>query len=159
MSKENSTIRKQLEKIYGKGCMFQKAHIAERLENIEGILSYSKYKTRFKLKEIKRLEANMTLHHLKHKFEKGKTTVENGAIVNELAHRYLHNGLTRQQEEVANNMLREFKEEIPVIEVDDLDVGIEIKTAVITPEDLIPQYNRAKVKRETRKMYKEYEGR
>lgn len=52
----------------------------------------------------------MTLHHLKHRAEGGKTSVENGAIVNEMAHRYLHDGLTREQEEIANMMLIEYKQ-------------------------------------------------
>lgn len=31
-SHKNKVIRERLEKIYGKGCMFQKAYIAERIE-------------------------------------------------------------------------------------------------------------------------------
>lgn len=34
MSKANKRIRRQLEKIYGKGCMFERANIEARIEEI-----------------------------------------------------------------------------------------------------------------------------
>lgn len=34
MSKSNKRIRKQLERIYGKGCMFERANIEARIEEI-----------------------------------------------------------------------------------------------------------------------------
>ena len=52
----------------------------------------------------------MTYHHLEHNADGGKTNVENGAVVNELAHRYLHS-LPRQDEEIINDMLRDYKRE------------------------------------------------
>ena len=48
------------------------------------------------------------MHHLKHRSEGGPTTVENGANVAEVAHQYMHS-LPREQEEVINDMLREWK--------------------------------------------------
>jgi hypothetical protein len=108
----NKSIRQQLEKIYGKDCMFQKARVAERLAQIEGVLTYHKFveQQHYTQRKIQKLEKNMTLHHLQHVSEGGTTTVKNGANINEMAHRYLHNGLNREQEEIANNMLREYKE-------------------------------------------------
>ena len=50
----------------------------------------------------------MTYHHLRHRSEGGETTVENCANIAEIAHQYTHS-LDREDEEIVNNMLREFK--------------------------------------------------
>lgn len=109
----NKSARQELEMIYGKGCMFFKANIPERLRQagiqIKGYKVFVGEK-RYKGKKIKRLETTMTYHHLEHKADGGKTSVENGAIVNELAHRYMHS-LPRQDEEIINDMLRDYKRE------------------------------------------------
>lgn len=110
MSNDNKKARQQLEQQYGKGCMFKKARVAEQLEQMPQIRSYRSYlkSTRFTSKKIRELEKNITFHHLRHRSEGGKATPENGANINELAHRYIHS-LPREQEEIANNMLRKFK--------------------------------------------------
>lgn len=107
MSKNNRSARKELERIYGKGCFFNKARVAEQIEAMGGIKTFKVFiqEKRFKGKPISH---QITYHHLKHKSEGGKATVENGANVEEVAHQYLHS-LPRDQEEVINNMLREFK--------------------------------------------------
>ena len=107
---DNSKARQQLESIYGKGCMFKKARIEDQIEALRTIKTYKTFlrETRYTGKKIRLLEKNMTYHHLRHASEGGKATVENGAVVNELAHRYLHS-LPREQEETVNNMLRKFK--------------------------------------------------
>ncbi|MGN1327605.1 MAG: hypothetical protein ACI4VQ_06005 [Clostridia bacterium] len=107
MSKNNRSARKELERIYGKGCFFNKAKVAEQIEAMGGIKTFKVFvqEKRFKGKPISH---QITYHHLKHKSEGGKATVENGANVEEVAHQYLHS-LPRDQEEIINNMLREFK--------------------------------------------------
>lgn len=112
---ENKTIRKQLEKDYGKGCMFTKAHCEEQIEKLKTIKTFKKYlqEKRYRTNQIKRLRKQMTLHHLTHRSEGGKTTLENGAVVSELAHAYMHS-LPRQHEEIINNMLREYKLNIAI---------------------------------------------
>lgn len=106
----NRGVRQQLEAKYGKGCMFKKCHAKEQIEALHTIKTYKIFlaTTRYSGKKIRQLEANMTLHHLRHRSEGGKTDEENGAIVSEMAHRYIHS-LPRDQEEVVNNMLRRFK--------------------------------------------------
>lgn len=159
----NKAIRQRLEQIYGKGCMFQKARIAARIEKMGGIKTYKKYieEKHYTGKIIKKLEETMTLHHLHHRFNGGKTTVENGAIVNALAHQYMHS-LPRQHEEVINNMLREFKlnyiagEEHGSIDLVLGDDYIEIPLEKQTKK----KYNRAKEKRNLNKrIEEELEGR
>lgn len=107
MSNSNCSAKKELERIYGKGCFFNRAKVAEQIEAMGGIKTFKVFvqEKRFKGKPISH---QITYHHLKHKSEGGKATVENGANVEEVAHQYLHS-LPRNQEEIINNMLREFK--------------------------------------------------
>lgn len=179
MSEDNSKARRRLEKIYGKGCMFKKAHIEEQIEALQTKRVIKSYKvflkeTKYTGKKIRQLEGNMTYHHLRHRSEGGKTDVENGAIVNEMAHRYMHS-LPREDEEVINNMLRKFKIQGGTLtateqglqiqdsfgidldyELNDEDV-ITIPVYETTKEDYIKRekFNRAKVKRETQQLIDE----
>ena len=107
MSNSNRSAKKELERIYGKGCFFNRAKVAEQIEAMGGIKTFKVFvqEKRFKGKPISH---QITYHHLKHKSEGGKATVENGANVEEVAHQYLHS-LPRNQAEIINNMLREFK--------------------------------------------------
>ena len=94
----------------------------------------------------------MTLHHLKHRSEGGATSERNGAVISTLAHQYLHS-LPREQEEVINGMLREYKsKECRVELVEELDLGIEVKFTEISfgEKEKRPKekFNRAKEKRE-----------
>ena len=99
----NKKIHKLLAQIYGEKCMFIEAH----LEDIH-FRRYVKQK-KYSSRELYKLKHNLTVHHLKHKSENGKTTLENCSLVNELAHRYLHQ-LPREYEELYNNAIREWKE-------------------------------------------------
>lgn len=163
MSSKNKKIRHSLERIYGKGCMFQKAYIAERIAAMGGIKTYKQFieEKHYTLKEIKRLEANITLHHLKHRSEAGPTTEENSANINELAHRYVHS-LPRNHEEVVNNMLRDYKR-MPIKFEDDIVVDFEFKMAEIEFSEELgivvrpikKKFNRAKENREFRRRIEE----
>ena len=176
MSEDNSKARRRLEKIYGKGCMFKKAHIEEQIEALQTKRIIKSYKvflkeTKYTGKKIRQLERNMTYHHLRHRSEGGKTDVDNGAIVNEMAHRYMHS-LPREDEEVINNMLRKFKIQGGTltateqgIQIEDpfgIDLDYELNDEDVitipvydnTKEDYIKRqkFNRAKVKRETQRF-------
>lgn len=133
--KTNSKVRKNLEKQYGKGCMFKKANIEEIIKKKRTIKTYKQFKEeqRYTGNIIKMYENQMDLHHLKHKSEGGKTTTENGAIISNLVHKYIHS-LPREQEEFINNELRKYKQQIDecTIEyVDDMELPYEIKCKVI----------------------------
>lgn len=175
----NKSARLALERIYGKGCMFQKAYIAKKIEQIGGIKTYKKFveETHYKLKKISILERTMTYHHLKHKSDGGSATVYNGAVVSELAHQYIHS-LPRDEEEIINNMLRQYKYEyelrgglmIPTengLEMQQpfvVDLGFDFGEDYITipvydntKEDMQKRqkFNRAKVKQDTKKQIEE----
>lgn len=74
MGNDNTKARRHLEKIYGKGCMFNKAHIAEQIEKMGGIKTYKKFvqETHYTGRIIQMLEKRMTYHHLKHRSERRK---------------------------------------------------------------------------------------
>ena len=166
-SKGNKQARKELERIYGKGCFFARAKLAERLEQ-QGIeeLSFKRF-VESKRYRGKPISHRITYHHLKHRAEGGKATVENGANLEEIAHQFLHS-LPRREEEKINNMLREWKlnfatlsgeeqeivfgEESGTIELGLQDDFIEIPVYTQTKKQ---KYNRAKVKREYQKIIDE----
>lgn len=175
----NKSARLLLESIYGKGCMFQKAYIAKRIEQLGGILTYKKFveEKHYKLKKIGHLERTMTYHHLKHRADGGNATVHNGAVVSELAHQYIHS-LPRGDEEIINNMLRQYKYEYDLrgglllptensLEIKqpftidlDFDFGEDYITIPVydtTKEEQQKRqkFNRAKIKQETRQQIDE----
>lgn len=182
-STKNKGIRDELERIYGKGCMFQKAYVADRLRQLGVSITYGTYKKRYTFNQQKTLERRMTLHHMKHKAEGGKTNLENGAVVNELAHRYLHS-LKRHEEEKANDMMRDWKRdvdngfepftaedvkkfeecEVELADEEDIELPFELDTMTIQVDKKgikvtgkkKKKYNRAKQKRKTRRLIKRY---
>lgn len=158
--KKNKSVREELERLYGKGCMFKKAKVEEKIESIKTIKTYKKFieEKKYTGKIIKIYERQMNLHHLKHKFEGGETSVKNGVVINTLAHRYIHS-LPREQEEFINDILREYKRQVDecnVVFVDDLDVPFTV-TPVEFYVDERGKYSRAKKKQEDMKLIREYE--
>lgn len=107
MGKKNRAARKELERLYGKGCFFKRGNVAEQIEAMGGIKTFRIFVQEKKFKG-KPISHQITYHHLKHKSEGGRATVDNGANVEEIAHQYLHS-LPRHQEEIVNDMLRQFK--------------------------------------------------
>lgn len=174
MGKSNKRAKQALIEIYGNGCMFEKARIAEKIEQMGGIRTYRSYvaEKRFKGKSIKK---QLTYHHLRHKSDGGPANVENGAVVEATAHAYLHS-LPRHQEEIINNMLRLYKLNFAeintegVVNHDTLEFDMSDYVTIPLYDDN-EQYNikkaiqerkqgeklsRAQVKRETQRKIKEY---
>ena len=173
----NKSAKQELERVYGKGCMFKKAHIEEQIEALRTIQTYRRflYETRYTGRKIHLLENNLTYHHLKHRSEGGKSTLENGAVIGELPHRYIHS-LSRQEEEIINNMFREYKFKLqggilvptetgidmrdPIqieLELNGEDGYIEIPAFDTTEQDLQKRrkFNRAKEKRNIQELIDE----
>lgn len=109
----------------------------------------------------------------------GATSVYNGANVSTIAHQYLHS-LPRDQEEIINNELRQFKYQIDMarMSVGDKNLSFEkinISNETLDMEDVIeiplednsklqaetekkkPKFNRAKEKRQFQQMIEESE--
>lgn len=177
MSNDNRKARLELERQYGKGCMFKAAKVEDQVEKLKTIKTYKTFliETRYTGKKIRLLEKNMTFHHLRHRSEGGKATAENGANINELAHRYIHS-LPREQEEIINNMFRKYKLQGSILVPTDkgldiaqplqleLDFNIDPEDCLIIPvedntiEDLRKRekFNRAKVKRDIQREIDDY---
>lgn len=180
MGTDNKSARHLLERLYGKGCMFERAHIPERLLQLDiKIKGYRLYvsETRYKRRKINKLESTMTYHHLQHRSEGGRTTIENGSVINELAHRYIHS-LPRDQEEIINNMLRDYKQSFglkggilvptdvgietiqPIkidldYEIDDDCIVIPVCDTIENEKDKNKSFSRARTKQETRLLIDE----
>ena len=159
--KKNKKVRKELERKYGRVCMFKNANIEKKVEETRVIKTYKRFlqEKRYTGKSIKKLEKMLTLHHLKHRSDGGQTNAENGAIINELAHTYMHS-LPRKHEEFINNELRRYKkqyDECKVVYVDDIEVPFEIKFTDFKLEDKKKEkYNRAKTREELIKLSEKY---
>ena len=180
MSKnKNRQIRQQLTRLYGEGCFFERAHIAEKIEKMGGIKTYKKF-LQEKRYTGKKIVNQISMHHLCHRSEGGSTTVYNGANVSTIAHQYLHS-LPRNQEEIINNELRRFKYNIDMVRmsIGDQQVSfdkINLPDSAFNMEDTLtialeddleieddtlkkkPKFNRAKTKRQFQKMIEESEG-
>lgn len=188
MGNKNRSVRIALARIYGSGCMFKKSGVEDYIEKLGNIKTYKKYKEslHYKPKKIEVLEEMMSLHHLKHKSEGGRTDEANGAIINILAHQYMHS-LPRSQEEIINDYIREWKKffmkRVEVIEDDEVDKmfnlqavelslnpdleitplkteeEIELKRELNRQMEIKRNKEKRKEKREFQKIKKEYEDR
>lgn len=165
---ENKTARKRLQRKYGKGCMFENAHCEQQIEKLRTIKTFKKYleEKKYKSNEIRKKQKKLSYHHLKHRSEGGRTTLDNGAVVSELVHSYMHS-LPREHEEVINNMIRQYKihvatlngngkiEQPQEIEIDMSDC-IEIEVFDYDSKKKKMPKSRAKLKVETEKLRQEY---
>ena len=120
MSKSNRGIKITMRRIYGKGCMFKKAKIEQQLKAFPDIKGYRIYtkECRYTLSQIRDKERRITYHHLQHRSEGGSTTIQNGALIGELPHQYLHS-LPRDDEEIIAEMLRQYKLSVTTFEIND----------------------------------------
>lgn len=171
MSK-NRSVRIALAQVYGSGCMFKKSGAEKYIEKLGHIKTYKQFKEerKYTSKKTKALENLMTLHHLLHKSEGGKASIENGAIISALAHQYMHS-LPRNQEEVINDFIREYKRRIDKRELeveftDDLEAPVEISYAEIsiinnklTAKRLEKERTDREERRELQRLKKEWEDR
>lgn len=85
-NKSNRNARIALARIYGSGCMFRKSNAESYIEKLGTIKTYKRYKQEihYTSKKVKALESLMTYHHLLHKSNGGRATVENGLVDLEL---------------------------------------------------------------------------
>lgn len=170
----NKNKREELERIYGEGSMFQKAKAEEYISTLPKIKGYRKFirEKHFTTKEIKKLVRRMNYHHLQHKAEGGSTSIENGAVVNELEHRYIHS-LPRNHEEIINNHIRKWKMDVITLNsegiIDSKEIDIDLSKDFIEipvhtrkskrTKKQIEAERRKEEKRELQKLKKEWEER
>ena len=146
----NRTAKRELERIFGKGCFFNRARIEDKIELIGGIKTFKTFEKEVRYKGIK-ISHHITYHHLLHRSEGGLTTLNNGANLEEIAHQYIHS-LPREEEELINNMLRNFKINYLVMtgQTEIIENGI-IRLEPNIDFITIPVYNYSKEEREESK--------
>ena len=170
----NKKKREELQVIYGEGSMFEKSKCEEYIATLPKIKGYKRFikEKRFTTKEIHKLTHRMNYHHLEHKADGGATNVENGAVVNELEHRYIHS-LPRNHEEIINNHIRQWKADFisimggQVIDSQEIDINLNEDVIEIPVHNMNKKHNlkyyeekrRRQEKRELQKLKKEYEER
>lgn len=171
MGQSNRAMKDILAQIYGKGCFFERAKIAERIEAMGGIKTYRMFLTQKRFKKSKKISKNLTVHHLKHQSDGGETTIENCVNIAETPHQYLHS-LPRRDEEIVNNMLREWKlncvimrgdceiiDAITYVQPHDADfITIPVYDTVKKKSNGKPKFSRADKKQELRRLLEEYEN-
>jgi hypothetical protein len=136
---DNRSIRKKMEKIFGKICMIEET----------GIRKIPKSK-RKKIKGYKSSDDDITYHHIKEKSKGGKATIRNGALLKVYNHKWLHS-LPDEEKDQVNEALIEFKASIITI------VGNEIQTKkgitiCFDKEDLEQEYDSIPVENNTREI-------
>lgn len=140
-NKRNQAVRKELQRLYGKGDMFEKAGIEQKIEAKRTIKTYREFleEKHYTRKFIEMYDKHMTVHHLKHKADGGETCKENCVITSALKQFYIHS-LPRKDEEVINDYFREYLREkerelkekqtsykkVRVEKVEELDSRIEV---------------------------------
>ena len=95
----NKEAKMRLIDIYGEKSMFKESGAEQYIEGLQRIKTYAKFKQQKRYRGKKLHKDQLQYHHLKHKSEGGKATVENGALVYGDEHVYMHS-LPRQQEEI-----------------------------------------------------------
>lgn len=161
---KNREGRKLLEERYGKGCFMERAGIR--------IITPEQEKELRKIKGYKKLNRNISYHHIREKSKGGKVSIENGANLAVYNHEWLH-----QQEpdviEAIDRRLQDFKLSIDVFNIkikNKLEVEnsssinsknnetISIPLYDNTSEDIQKinkKFNRAKEKQITKKLIEE----
>ena len=146
----NKSAKQELIKRYGAECFIEKLHLRKDT-------TPKRYTSKGQKKRMKQL----TYHHIKMKKDGGKATVENGALLSAENHAWFHKQ-NPQDQAIMNTMFQEYKkqyQECEVVFVDKLDLGFEIKAMefhIDEREQKKEKYDRAKEKRETKKIIDEY---
>lgn len=68
MHNKNKKIKNQLIRLYGNGCFFERAHIAEKIEQMGGIKTYKTFLEEKKYTG-KKIIYQLSMHHLIHRSE------------------------------------------------------------------------------------------
>ena len=169
MGRKNAPARRRLERIYGKVDMFVKAEVEKKLEQLH-IKGYAVFEEEKRLKG-KPISQQLTFHHLKHRSEGGDRSEENGSLIGLTRHEYMHS-LPREEEEIANNIIREWKMNFVIMNGRGEIMGSGTFEPDFTDCIVIPAYDneikdkkykeykhpsRAKKKQQMKKLIEEYE--
>ena len=134
----NKSAKEKLIALYGEECFIDKLRLRPDKER--------RYTGKAQYKRMKQL----TYHHILEKSKGGRATVENGALLSVENHEWFNKQSKAAQAEM-NKAFQEYKK-CKVVLVDDLDLGIELKTTIFDVPEEKHKYNRAKTKREFQRI-------
>lgn len=140
MSRSNRDIRQLMEQIYGSRCMMEEAGI--RKVPIE---------QRRKIKGYKKVEEQITYHHLRRRSKGGEATVENGALLKWYNHQWLERQPVAIRERI-NDELRKYKARFVGMQITgDGRIGNQIMMDLEEPGEFIeiPLYSGIRQQEET----------
>ena len=150
MSGSNKRAKQKLIELYGEECFIEKLHL--RKDNIE------KYKGKGQYKRMKQL----TYHHIIKKEDGGKATLENGALLSAENHMWFNKQSPAEQARL-NNIFQQYKMGVlemcngKIISTETIKIDFKMEEYDVIPLEVDNrEYNRAKVKRETRKALEQY---
>ena len=145
----NKSAKNKLIELYGEECFIEKLHLRP-----------GGYKEKYKSKGQYQRMKQLTYHHIVKKEHGGRATVENGALLSAENHAWFHKQTTIEQARL-NDIFQQYKLGIlemkngRVVQAQVLDFNMqEYDVIPLQPDDRV--YNRARVKKETRKALEEY---
>ena len=142
----NKNVKRTLIERYGEKCFIEILHL--RIDTTP-----RRYKSKSQMRKMKQI----TYHHIKMKKDGGNATVENGALLSRENHQWFHQQ-SEQAQDYMNNLFQEYKrrfDECEVVYVDDLQLPFEVRAVEFTIDEK-GRFNRAKEKRETKRLINEY---
>lgn len=130
MSANKSTKNKLIMK-FGKKCFIEELGLRTKEEVQADIRQYKSKGQRKRMDEL-------TYHHIIAKCNGGETTEQNGAILRNINHVWLHR-LPPEKQAVINQMLIQYKlehyKEVDFEEVEELESGIIVASTIIVPKE------------------------
>lgn len=147
----NKSAKNKLIELYGEECFIEKLHLRK-----------GGYKEKYTGKAQREKMKQLTYHHIVKKEQGGRATVENGALLSAENHSWFHKQTPTKQAEL-NRIFQEYKlgileihnGEVVQSQVLDLDFSMsEYDVIPVEPDN--QEYNRARVKRQTRKALEKY---
>lgn len=135
----NANVKKRMIVKYGRKCFIEELGIRSKEEVQKELRLYGKGQ--------RRIMDILTYHHIIERFNGGKATEENGAILRNINHQWF-NRLNKKEQREINEMFQEYKrkfsKECKVEFVDDLQTVISVKCKefivngrgiILTPEE------------------------
>ena len=130
MSANKSTKNKLMMK-FGKVCFIEELGLRTKAEIQADIRQYKSKGQRKRMDEL-------TYHHIIAKCNGGETTEQNGAILRNINHVWLHR-LPPEKQAIINQMLIQYKlehyKEVDFEEVEELESGILVASTIIVPRE------------------------
>ena len=160
MSNSNKKAKEELIRLYGAECFIDRLHLRPEESKI-----YTGSQLKYMRKHQHQLK-QLTYHHILERSQGGRATVENGALLSEGNHRWF-NQQSKQNQAKMNEAFQELKRKIDnareckIELVDTLDIDLDINVAEISISNELEvhkvKFNRAKTKKETENLIKEWE--